>query len=504
MCGFLFFFPRLQMSNGSQGDSTTLRPRLFSVLGGAVTRASLQQLQRDVDVMTEVSCATTATAASARSSFPAPSHTQNTASSPPVQSLRQVLEVLRAAGRNLDDDNYPVSESRADPNRVTAFPATSAAAPSISLASTTQVRDTLMQAFGASTGSALYRECVVAPRRRIQRVVRQLSATVRARYIPFLLSDNSSNNNGSELISPSEPVDVHVQLYPSIADASMSAVPAVLRERGGFCGAVTIRRLAMLEKEAAAEQRLMERYMGVAAPGQTLASALSFWSDVSYGDTPPAALADYPPLGFELEEVAAMATTHGCAEIYTNHADKNNRSRGGGRRVGSKAPRSVSSAATAEAEDETAGPSLLLGLPDHNQALSSELTGQPTWVQPGFLLSARTSKVAEASRDGDSQRGPLPHITYPLVGVVAVLYIHSSGVAYVGYPLPPAASLANETTAHAATASAPAAAAAPPASASDGNDEGADQMERQWKRPRACTLPMLSATGFTRSLLGLS
>ncbi|KPI88764.1 hypothetical protein ABL78_2143 [Leptomonas seymouri] len=456
-----------------QPDITATCPRLFSVLGGAVTRASLQQVQRDIDAMVEISYASTST----KSPRPAPDNAraQNASN---AQSLRRVLEVLRAARRSTGNDSS-ANPSAIDGAALQAPSALSVHLPS-SQRSRTYIRDALIQSLGVSTGSALHRECVVTPRRRIRQVVKQLAHAVRTRYLPFLLV--------------SGPVDVHVQLFPSSAAASLSEIPAALREHGGFSAAITVRRLAALEEEADAEQKRRERYTGVAAQGQTLASALAFWSDVSYGDAPPAALADYPPLGFEADGSVNTAAAQARASIHTPAMNAAN----GGEGLLSQHTQRAARIGR-DAEDETATTSLLLGQPESKSNLISELSGRPTWMQPGCLLSDSAMANDALSGAGSRQRALMPRVTYPLLGLVAVLYVYGSGVAYVGYP-PATRAAATDTAvdmASPSTTAAPTLAAAP----SVGNE---DQTEGRAERPRVCTLPMLSSTGFMRSLLGFS
>ncbi|KPA80339.1 hypothetical protein ABB37_04609 [Leptomonas pyrrhocoris] len=446
------------MADVRQSDDAATCPRLFSVLGGAVTRASLQQLQRDIDVMMEVPDAPTST----RSASPT-SHNAPAKRTPSVQSWRRVLEALRAARTNTDDADASASTSATD----VPAPSASSAPPTQLLSphgSAASVRDTLVHLLGVSTGSALYRECVAAPRRRVRHMVKQLAQAVRTQYLRRL--------------SLSEPVDVHVQLYPSAAEASCSAVPAALRENKGFCAAITVRRLADLADEAAAGQRLKERYMNVAAQGQTLASALAFWADVSYGDAPPAALAEYPPLGFEAEDSVngAAPLTRTGTTMSTTEDD--------GRRLGQKATRPTR-VGEEEAGDEVASSSLLLGLPERRQQLVPDPSGRPTWMQPSLLSSPSTAAKGGRSSADSRQGAALPHLSYSPVGLVAVLYVHSSGVAYVGYPPAPQG---REEDSEADTSSLPT--AVTPIVAA--------------RPPLVCTLPMLSSTGFTRSLLGLS
>ncbi|TPP52687.1 hypothetical protein CGC21_27810 [Leishmania donovani] len=437
---------------------------LFSVLGGAVTRAALQQMQRDVDVLCEVSASAHASLSPGPRPEPvaAPSLQPGASGGHPLQ---RVLDALRSAevGALPEGGN---DERRAQPSST-----------SIS------VRDALIDALGLFAGSSLYREWVQAPRRRIRRVVRQLAITVRERYLSLLAERHS--------LAREEPLDVHVQLYPSHT-VQRTAVPAALKETQGFCAAVTVRRLSALEEKVTAARRLRQRYMQAAAPGQTLSSVLSFWADVSYGDAPPAALIDYPPLGFE--EDSSRLT------VEALQASRDAAAAEGRRQLGRKTQRA------SEDADGPAHPALLLGVEEESSTVTvtrEGLEGEegPAWLQPPLLLQMddglKDRQFAAATTAG--RMAPVPHLRYEGAGLLAVMYVHSSGIAYVGYP-------------HASdTASS--------AEPTDGlvrrpDDEPpvdplavAPPTPPSWQQlPPApiCSLPMSSSTGFVRGLLGLS
>ncbi|KAG5497244.1 hypothetical protein JIQ42_03726 [Leishmania sp. Namibia] len=437
---------------------------VFSVLGGAITRAALQQAQRDIDVLCEVSSSAHARPLSGPRTAPVAASSQQRGASG-CHPLQRVLDVLRAAQIG------SLPEGGGDKARAQLGPA------SIS------VRDTLIHACGVSAGSSLYREWVQAPRRRIRRVVRQLAVAVRERYLPLLAEHY--------FLSREEPIDVHVQLYPSRA-VQRTAVPEALREAQGFCAAITVRRLSALEGQATAARRLRQQYMQVAAQGQTLSSALRFWADVSYGDAPPAALIDYPPLGFEKDSsrfiFEAVEASRGTAT-----AD-------GFRQLGRQTQR------TSVDEDVSTQPVLLLGAKEESTTLTVARGGLeeedgPEWLQPPLLLwpgDGLEDRQLAVPTSTDSLAS-VPHYRYGDLGLLAVVYVHSSGMAYVGYPQTSSTASRIEPTdvllqrPDDGPPANPSAAAAPP-----------PPSLLQLPPAPVCFLPMCSSTGFVRSLLGLS
>ncbi|KAG5490505.1 hypothetical protein JKF63_00625 [Porcisia hertigi] len=449
----------------SSGAISTRQLSLFSVLGGAITRATLQQVQRDVDVLCSVSSSLRASPSSG-----ATRPVRVPASEPPPGAsdshpLRRVLDALRAAhvggltgGGN--DGAPPQSDS-----------------------TLISVRDVLIHAFGVSAGSSLYREWVQAPRRRIQRVVHQLAMAVRERYLPVLTECCA--------LSKEESIDVHVQLYPSAA-IPQTAVPVALRESQGFFAAVTVRRLSALEEEVLATRRLRQRYMEVAAQGQTLSSALSFWADVSYGDVPPALLVDHPPLGFE--EEGRRLTAEAVQTAATNAAAPDR-----DRQRGRKTQRAT------DEEDDPRQPALLLGVREDSETLAVapgelEREGALDWLQPLPLLwtgdEACYGQCAGATTASDA--APAHHIRYEGVGLLAMVYVHSSGMAYVGYPQSSETASGGTCTdsflqPHRDVPPAGPLTATPPLLSS-----------QQPPLAPTCSLSMSSSTGFVRSLLGLS
>jgi hypothetical protein len=159
------------------------------------------------------------------------------------------------------------------------------------------------------------------------------------------------------------------------------------------------------------------------------------------------------------------------------------------------------------------GPSLLLGLPERPQQLSSDLSRRPTLVQPELLVShdmaaQGAGEPSKGSGGGGGRRAPLPHVTYSLAGVVAVLYVHCSGVAYVGGPplLSPASvpQLGDATSVGEAEVCATTPVQVANVLAAPSDERGGEGAQRLAAARRLCPLPMLSSTGFTRSLLGLS
>ncbi|GET90311.1 hypothetical protein, conserved [Leishmania tarentolae] len=232
--------------------------------------------------------------------------------------------------------------------------------------------------------------------------------------------------------------------------------------------------------------------MRATAPGQTLSSALSFWADVSYGDAPPAALIDYPPLGFEEDSrrliVEAM---QGSTDMST--ADDR-------RQLGRKTPRD------SEEMDGSVHPALLLGVTEESSIPPIAREGprkeeEPAWVQPPLLL--RVADVLEdrkfAAVTASSHTTPVPHLRYEGAGLLAVVYVHNSGIAYVGYPQASDMVSSAEPTDRIlrrlddALPAHPLAAARPTLS-----------LSQQLQPAPICLLPMSSSTGFVRSLLGLS
>ncbi|CAJ1004798.1 hypothetical protein Q4I28_000113 [Leishmania naiffi] len=223
--------------------------------------------------------------------------------------------------------------------------------------------------------------------------------------------------------------------------------------------------------------------MQVAAQGQTLSNALSFWADVSYGDVPPTALIDYPPLGFEAAPASRYATA----------AD-------GGRQLGRKTQ-------PASDEDGSTQPVLLLGVKAESTTPAFDHEGLEEagleWCQPQQLLlwpgeGLKDRRFAAAATT--DPLAPVPHLRYEDIGLLAVVYVYSSGIAYVGYPQ-----------------------ASDPASSPESTDSPLQRPEnalpadtvsvapppslppsQQLPSVPICLLPMSSSTGFVRSLLGLS
>ncbi|CAG9577780.1 conserved hypothetical protein [Leishmania major strain Friedlin] len=224
--------------------------------------------------------------------------------------------------------------------------------------------------------------------------------------------------------------------------------------------------------------------MQAAAPGQTLSSALRFWADVSYGDAPPAALIDYPPLGFEED---SSRLTVGALQASRDAAAADSR-----RQLGLKTQRA------SEDVDGSAHPALLLGVKEESSTLAvtrEELEGEegPAWLQPPLLLQLddglEDRQFAAATTTG--RTAPVPHLRYDGAGLLAVMHVHSSGIAYVGYPR------ASDTVSS--------------AEPTDGlvrlpdNVPPADPLAVAAPTPAPiCSLPMSSSTGFVRGLLGLS
>lgn len=445
------------------GATPSGQQSLFSVLGGAVTRAVLQQVQCDVDVLCEVS----ASAHASLSSGPRPEPVAASSLQPGATGghpLQRVLNILRSAKVGA------LPEGGSDERRAQSFTSIS-------------VRDALIDALGLFAGSSLYREWVQAPRRRIRRVVRQLAITVRERYLSLLAERHS--------LAREESVDVHVQLYPSHT-VQRSAVPAALKEVQGFCAAVTVRRLSTLEEEVTAARRLRQRYMQVAAPGQTLSSTLSFWADVSYGDTPPAALVDYPPLGFE--EDSSILT------VEALQASRDAAAADGRRQLGRKTQR------PSEDVDGSAHPAVLLGVKEELSTLAVAREGLggeegPAWLQPPLLLrlddGLEDRQFVASTTTG--RMAPLPHLRYESAGLLAVVYVHSSGIAYVGYPhASDTASSAEPTDGLVRRAE-----DVPPVNPLAVGPPTSPSWQQLPPAP-ICSLPMSSSTGFVRGLLGLS
>ncbi|KAG5473710.1 hypothetical protein LSCM1_04339 [Leishmania martiniquensis] len=429
---------------------------VFSVLGGAITRAALQQAQRDIDILSEVSLAHACPTSGSHAAPLAASPQQRGAST--SHPLQRVLDALRAAhlGSMSEGGNGE--------------------APAQLGFASISVRDLLIHAFGVSAGSSLYREWIQAPRRRIKRVVRQLAISVQERYLPQLIEHHS--------LSREEPIDVHVQLYPSHT-VQFTAVPAALREAKGFCAAVTVRRLSALEEEATAVRRLRDRYMQVAAQGQTLPTVLSFWAGASYGDVPPSALIDYPPLGFERDS-SRLILEAAQASRGTAAADS-------ARQRGRKAQRA------SDDQDEVMHPALLLGTREDSTTLSVARWGTeeeegPEWLQPPLLLwpSDGLEDGQLALPSSIHSLNSAHHFRYENIGLLAVLYVHASGMAYVGYPQ--ASDMASSTEP----------AEGPSQRPDDVPPANPMAVARALPPAPICSLPMGSTTGFVRSLLGLS
>lgn len=450
----------------------TAPPSLFSVLGGAVTRAALAQAQRDVDTLCLVSAALASSSPATRAAS-APAGVQANSS---TQRLLLVVEGLGSAGPARGEADSNSSRSRSALGDAGRGVEEREAMPSVLAAAAGQgvARSALINAFGVAEGSALYRECVQAPRRRLHRLVRQLAATVRTRCPPAPAGQWGELHDGDAAA-----LDVHVQLYPSSAAVHRCAVPDPLRAAQGFCAAVTVRRLSALQAEAAAEQELRTRYMRVAALGQTLTTALDFWADVSYGDTPPAALLHYPPLGFEEADRAE-------------------------RQLGRRAPRHDGHAV---ADEGAAPPALVLGMSGALDASAQALTATaavasaqpPAWVQPLCLTHSSTSdglterqRAAGATPSSPSRLAPLLPLHYDAVGLLAVVYVHGSGMAYVGFPSVTGAGSADAE----ASSAAPAHEVSPVATMATA--------EAVARTAPVCVLPMRTTTGFVRSLLGLT
>ncbi|KAK7195520.1 hypothetical protein NESM_000479800 [Novymonas esmeraldas] len=420
-------------------DLAPLLP-LVCILGGDITRASLQQVQRDIDML----CSVSSTPATAASRSPAVPHAQ-------AHSLRRVLEVCRSAQ-----------------------------------GSGVALRDSLIDALGVSAGSSAYRELVLAPRHRMQRLTRGLAAAVRDRCLAPLVHRG--------LLLCGEPVDVHVQLYPSRA-ASRSAVPAELLTAQAFIAAVTVRRLSALEEEAAAAQELRRRYMDVAAKGQTLSSALGFWADVSYGDAPPAALADFPPLGFAETEASARRAAEVAQSSHRGAAtEEEGEGAAGVRQLGRKSRRTTTGNNSDDDDEAPSPPVLVLGVEETDGGEGRGADVPPRWLQPPSLLSPHCTapRVSVAPADAaEDRRPPALSLRYADVGLLAVVYVHMSGTAYVVYSQ--GAGLRSRDDAPAPAVVTPTAPPASPPPSSPSLPLGLP----------TCALPMSSSSGFVRSLLGL-